>query len=62
MELKLKKLNIQQAPNTTLVQAKVPTNLHKKTKLVLKSRKITWNELIVAAMRQICAEAGLEEE
>ena len=39
-----------------LVQAKIPKSLREKTKAVLKSRHLTWNDLIVAACRQITEE------
>lgn len=42
-----------------LVQAKVPSELRKIVKMILKSRHLTWNDLIVAAMREIVAEEGL---
>jgi antitoxin component of RelBE/YafQ-DinJ toxin-antitoxin module len=41
-----------------LIQVKVPRKLKEHTRKVLKLRKLTWNQLVIAAMRQICAEAG----
>lgn len=42
--------------NVSLVQAKVPKELRKKVKSLLKKRGLTWNDLIVAAMKQLLAE------
>lgn len=61
-ELKLNKLNLQPKEKTELIQAKVPSELKRATKKILKSKRLTWNDLIVAAMKQLCTEADQPKE
>jgi NRPS condensation-like uncharacterized protein len=39
-----------------LIQAKIPKRLHEKARAVLKSRRLTWNDLMCAACKQITEE------
>lgn len=42
--------------NSVIVQAKVPPALRKRAAAILKARHLTWNDLIVAAMKQLVFE------
>ena len=42
---------------TSLVQAKIPIELKEKARQILKAKRITWDDLIIAATKQLIDEA-----
>ena len=60
MSTKAKKLTdfieSDEKPELKLVQAKVPAKLHADAKAKLDAKNLTWNDVIVAALKMLVAE------
>ncbi len=52
--------------NEALVQAKVPWKLRERAHAILKERHLTWNDLVVASLVELCDEedrrAGIQSD